>query len=118
MVRAGLDSSVVPSVLWMSKASHDSSSCSQSGGIVGAFGSIPVARKQVTAARTIPPRVDEKGGNGAPIKCGWDDVVFKPSRDLGEVRKIGFLCIFERCHVGGVRLVSARWWSKDVASCQ
>ena len=64
--------------------------------------------------------VDGKGGNGAPIKCGWEDVVFEPSRDLGEVSEVEFLCIFERSHVGRVRLISARWWflSKDVASCQ
>ena len=42
----------------MSKAAHDSPSCSQSGGIVGAFGSIPVARKQVTIARIIPPGME------------------------------------------------------------
>ena len=40
-------------------------------------------------------RVDEKGGNGAPTKCGWEDVVFASSRDLGEVLEVGFLCIFE-----------------------
>ena len=27
--------------------------------------------------------VDKKRGNGAPIKCGWEDVVFEPSRDTG-----------------------------------
>ena len=27
--------------------------------------------------------VDKKGGNGAPSKCGWEDVVFEPSRDTG-----------------------------------
>ena len=64
--------------------------------------------------------VDETGGNGAPTKCGWEDVVFEPSRDLGEVREVEFLCIFEQSHVGRVGLISARWWflSKDVASCQ
>ena len=53
-----LDSSAVPSVLWMSKAAHDSPSSSQSGGIVGAFGSIPVARIQVTTARIMSPGVE------------------------------------------------------------
>ena len=38
----------------LSKASHDKPSCAESGGIVGAFGSTPVARSQVTTARTIP----------------------------------------------------------------
>ena len=43
----------------LSKASHDKPSCSQSGGgIVGAFGSTPVARRQVTTARIIPPGVE------------------------------------------------------------
>ena len=58
MVGARLDSSVVPSVLRVSKALYGSPSCSQSGGIVGAFGSIPVARRQVTTARIIPPGVE------------------------------------------------------------
>ena len=49
-------SSIPPSLLRMlSKASHDNPSCSQSGGIVGAFGSILGAKRQVTTARTIPP---------------------------------------------------------------
>ena len=51
-------SSVVPSIFQMSKAPHDSPSCSQSGGIGGAFGSTPVARKEVTTARIIPPGVE------------------------------------------------------------
>ena len=52
-------SSIPLSVLGMSsKASQDNPSCYQSGGIVGAFGSIPVARRQVTTARIIPPGVD------------------------------------------------------------
>ena len=38
--------------------SLDKSSCFQSGEIVGAFGSIPVARRQVTTARIIPPGVE------------------------------------------------------------
>ena len=42
----------------MSKAPHDSPSCSQSGGIVGACGSTPVARRQVTTARIIPAGVE------------------------------------------------------------
>ena len=42
MVVARLDLSVVSSILWMSKAAHDSPSSPQSGGIVGAFGSIAV----------------------------------------------------------------------------
>ena len=42
----------------MSKAAHDSPSYFQSGGIVGALGSIPVARRQVTIARIIPPGVE------------------------------------------------------------
>ena len=58
MVRARSDSSVVLSVLRMSKAAHDDISYSQSGGSVGAFGSIPVARRQVTTARIIPPGVE------------------------------------------------------------
>ena len=57
MVGARLDSSVVPSVLRMSKAAHDSPSCFPSGGIAGALGSNPVARIQVTTARIIPPGV-------------------------------------------------------------
>ena len=39
----------------LSKASHDRPSCSKSGGIVGAFGSTPVARRLVTTAHIIPP---------------------------------------------------------------
>ena len=58
MVGTGLDSSVVPSALRMSKAAHDSPSCFQSGGVVGALGSIPVARRQVTTASIIPPGVE------------------------------------------------------------
>ena len=58
MVGARLDSSVVTSVLQMSKAAHDSPSYSQSGGNVEAFGSIPVARRQVTTARIISPGVE------------------------------------------------------------
>ena len=63
--------------------------------------------------------VDEKSGNGAPVKCGWEDVVFEPRRNLGEIREVEFLRIFERVHVGRVRLIPARWWflSKDVALC-
>ena len=57
-VGARLDLSAVLSILRMSKAAHDSPSCSQSGGIVGAFGSIPVARRQVTTARIISPGVE------------------------------------------------------------
>ena len=58
MVGARLDSSVVPSVLRMSKAAHDSPFCFPSGGIVGALGSGPVARRQVTTARIILPGVE------------------------------------------------------------
>ena len=58
MVVARLGSSAVSSVWLMPKAAHDSPSCSQSGGIVGAFGSVPVARRQVTTARIIPPGVE------------------------------------------------------------
>ena len=58
MVGARLDSSVVPSVLRMSKAAHDSPSCFPSDVIVGALGSNPVARRQVTTARIIQPGVD------------------------------------------------------------
>ena len=42
----------------LSKASHNKPSCSQSGGIVEAFGSTPVARRQVTTARIIPPGME------------------------------------------------------------
>ena len=58
MVGARLDSSVVPSVLRMSKAAHNSPSYFPSGGIVGALGSNPVARRQVTTARIIQPGVE------------------------------------------------------------
>ena len=58
MVGARLDLSVVSSVLRMSKAAHDSPFCAQSGGIVGAFGSIPRGRRQITTARIIPPGVE------------------------------------------------------------
>ena len=58
MVGVRLDTSVVPSVLRMSKAAHDTPSYFQSGGIVGAFGSIPVAKRQITTARIIPPGVE------------------------------------------------------------
>ena len=57
MVGVRLDSSVVPFVLRMSKAAHDIPSCFQSGGIVGALGSIPVARREATTARIIPSEV-------------------------------------------------------------
>ena len=65
-------------------------------------------------------RIDEEGGDGAPIERGWESVVFKPSRDLGEVREVEFLGIFERTHVGRMGLISARWcfFSEDVASGQ
>ena len=39
--------------------------------------------------------VDEEVGDGAPVECRWEDVDFKPSRDLGEVREVKFLSIFE-----------------------
>ena len=55
MVVARLGSSVVSSVWLMPKAARDSPSCSQSDGILGAFGSVPVARRQVTTTRIIPP---------------------------------------------------------------
>ena len=42
----------------LSKASHDKPSCSQSGGIVGAFGSTPVTRRQVTTTCIILPGVE------------------------------------------------------------
>ena len=58
MVGARLDSSVVPSILRVSESAHDRPSCSQSGGTVGAFGSIPVAGRQVTTARSIPSGVE------------------------------------------------------------
>ena len=52
-------SSILLSVLrTLSKASRDNLSCSQAGGIVGAFDSIPVARRQVTTARMISPGVE------------------------------------------------------------
>ena len=38
----------------LSKASHNKSSSSQSGGVVG-VGSTPVGRRQLTTARIIPP---------------------------------------------------------------
>ena len=60
MVVARFGSSVVSSVWLMSKAAYDSPSCSQSGGVVGAFGSVPVARGQVATARIIPPGVESR----------------------------------------------------------
>ena len=52
-------SSISPSVLRMlPKALHDNPSCSQSGGTVEAFGSTPVARRQITTARILPPGVE------------------------------------------------------------
>ena len=42
----------------LSKASHDKPSCSQSGEILGAFGSTPVARRHDTTARIISPGVE------------------------------------------------------------
>ena len=121
MVVAMLGSSVVSSVWLTSNASHDSPSCSQSGGVVGVFGSDPRGEETSYYHSHHPAwgGIDEKGGNGASVECGWENVVFEPSRDLGEVREVEFLCIFERVHVGRVRLIPARWWflSKDVASC-
>ena len=49
--------SAIPSVLRTSKVSHEFL-LSQSGGIVAAFGSTPVARRQVTTARIIPRGVE------------------------------------------------------------
>ena len=81
------------------KASHDKPSCSQSGGIVGAFSSTPVARRQETGYYSShhPARggVNEEGGNGAPVKSGWEDVAFQNSRDLGQIREVKFLGILE-----------------------
>ena len=58
MVVSRLGSSVVSPVWLTLKAAHDSPSCFQSGGIVGVFGSDPVARRQVVTARIIPPGVE------------------------------------------------------------
>ena len=71
-------SSVHLSLLRMlSKASHGNNFCSKSGGIVGAFGSTPVARRLVITARSIPPRMKPtRIVNDAPVKCGWEDVSF------------------------------------------
>ena len=89
-------SSVVPSVLRTSKASHDNISCSQSGGIVRTFGKTPVAKRQVTTARIIPPGVGStRRGDGAPIECQWEEVALKPSRDLGEICEVESLSILE-----------------------
>ena len=52
-------SSIPPSVMRiLLQASHGSPSCSQSGEIVVAFDSTPVARRHVTTARIIPPGVE------------------------------------------------------------
>ena len=54
----GVSSIPLSMLRMLSKASHDKPSCSKSRGIVGAFGSIPVAKRQVTIARIIPPEVE------------------------------------------------------------
>ena len=85
MVGVRLDSSVVPSVLRMSKAAH------------GSHLLFPVrcncgSPRQESCGKEIdyyssyhPARggVDEKGGNSARVKCGWEDVVFELSCDTG-----------------------------------
>ena len=73
IVRAKSDSSVVPPVLRISKAAYDKPSYSQSGGSVGAFGSIPVARRQVTTARIIPPGVEStrRVATALRLSVGW-----------------------------------------------
>ena len=58
MVVAGLGSSVISSIWLTLKAARDSPFCSQSGEIVGVFGSDPVARRQVITARIILPGVE------------------------------------------------------------
>ena len=62
--------------------------------------------------------VDGEGGSGAPVKCGWEDVPFQTSRDLGEIYEVKFLGILELTHIGRMELISTRWrfFSKDVAS--
>ena len=117
-------SSIPLSVLRMlSKASHDNSSCSQSDGIEGAYGSTPVPRRQVTIYSSHPLArggVDEEGGNVTPVKCGWEDVAFQTSRDLGEICEAKFLGILNWTLIGWIGLISAREWffSKDVAPGQ
>ena len=58
MVVARLGYAVVSPVWLTLKTAHDSPTCSQSGEIVGGFGSDPVARRQVITARIIPPGVE------------------------------------------------------------
>ena len=61
----------------LSKTSHDKPSCFQSGRIVGAFDSTPVARRQVTTIHIIHPGVESTKGvamDGTPVKCSWEDV--------------------------------------------
>ena len=54
----GVPSNPLSMLRMLSKASHYKPSCSQLGGIVGAFGSTPVARRQLTTAHIIPPEVE------------------------------------------------------------
>ena len=88
----------------LSKSSRDNPSCFQSGGVVGAFGSTPVAWRQVTTARII----DEESGNDAPVKYGWGDVAFQTSRNLGELREVKFLGILEGTHSGRMGMISTQ----------
>ena len=88
-------------------------------GLWGSSAVIPWREDKLLLLASSRGRIDEKSGNGASVKCGGEDVVFEPGRDLGKVREVEFLCILEQVHVGRVRLIPARWWffSKDVASC-
>ena len=55
---------------------------------MGGFGSILVEKDRLLQlAPSRPGGVDEQGGNGAPVKCGWEDVAFKPIHDVDKTRK-------------------------------
>ena len=64
--------------------------------------------------------VDEESGNGAPVKCGWEDVAFQTRRNLDEIREVN-VPGYPRVNVHRTDEVDIRSvvvFSKDVASGQ
>ena len=48
---------------------------------------------QLASSRPVWSR--REGGNGAPVKYGWEDVAFQTSRDLVGIREVKFLGTLE-----------------------
>ena len=81
----------------VAKTLHDNPSCFQSVQNAEAFGSIPVAMRQVTTARIIPSELEStrRVAVALQFKCELEDVAFQSCCDFGEIRERKFLSILE-----------------------